>query len=321
MKRLAAFLLSFVLCTVTAWSAESNLQTMYLRTQSFAYLHPAVNDEYAAAIYGKGEAVQAAGWRKGYCIINHLGQKLYLPESVLTAEKPQWSYFSENSHRRLTLRRNCILYSEPSKSAEKMICGESVLYTVGETKRWYKLYTSGQVVFIRKDSKDILKNEAAVFPKIIISCPADEEKFSERIKYFYSLIPEQARLMSGDNITIHVTDTFMRKDFEKMGAGAYACSDGNIYLKEDRDNGFSGMIEQCLLHELGHMIQYASRNCGEDIQEAAASLMKKDGLNLRAYYQNNREYLAETFELFVKNPELLKISAPETWTYFFNIFH
>lgn len=326
MKRLTAFLLPFILCTVTAWSAEKNLQTMYLKTQSYAYLCPSANDEYAAAVYGKGEAVQPAGWQNGYCVINHLGQELYLPGTMVTAEKPRWSYSVRNTHRKLTLRKNCILYSQPSKSAEKMVCADQQMYTVGETKRWYKLYTEGKVVFIRKDSRDILKNSAAAFPEIILSCPGGTENLRERIKYFYCLIPQAAREMTGTNLKIYVTQSFSRADFEQMGAGAYACSDGRIYLKENPAAGFSGMTEQCFLHEIGHMVQYACRSSPGDILEAAADLMEKDlmgrdPLQLREYYLSEGEYLAETFEIYVKNPEKLKNSAPETWNYFFRLFH
>ena len=126
--------------------------------------------------------------------------------------------------------------------------------------------------------------------------------------------------MMGKNLKIHVVNTFDREEFEKMGAGAYASSDGNIYLKEKRSRGFSGMIEQCLLHEFGHMIQYSCRESGTDILEAAASLMEKDSLTLREHYQSSREYLAETFEMYIKKPESLKEYAPETWDYFFCLF-
>ena len=320
MKRLAAFLLPFILCTVTAWSAEHNLQTMYLKTQAFAYLYPSANDEYAAAVYGKGEAVKPVGWRQGYCIIKHLGQSLYLPEKLLTSEKPRWNYFVTNAHRKLTLRENCVLYTEPAKSAETVFCSDKTMYTLGETKRWYKLYTDGRVVFIRKDSSDILKNEKAEFPEINISCSCDKENFLMRIRYFYCFLPAKARNMMGKNLKIHVVNAFEREEFEKMGAGAYASSDGNIYLKEKRSRGFSGMIEQCLLHEFGHMIQYSCRESGTDILEAAASLMEKDSLTLREHYQSSREYLAETFEMYIKKPESLKEYAPETWDYFFCLF-
>lgn len=320
MKRLTAFLLPFILCTVTAWSAENDLQTMYLKTQAFAYLYPSANEEYVAAIYGKGEAVQPIGRQQGYYIVNHLGLKLYLPESMLTVKKPRWSYSVRNTHRKLELRENSTLYSEPSKSAEKTFCRDTQMYTLGETKRWYKLYTDGKVVFIRKDSRNILQNSRADFPEIIITGRQDGKNLAERIQYFYCLVPQKAREMAGSNLKIYVTNSFVRQDFEMMGAGAYACSDGRIYLKENPESGFYGMTEQCLLHEIGHMVQYACRSSGEDILESAADLMENNQLNLRGYYQSEREYLAETFEMYVKRPEYMKKSAPETWNYFFGLF-
>ena len=51
---------------------------------------------------------------------------------------------------------NLIYYNCTVKAC---ICRNLTMYTLGETKRWYKLYTDGRVVFIRKDSADILKNE------------------------------------------------------------------------------------------------------------------------------------------------------------------
>ena len=320
MKRLTAFLLPFILCTITAWSAESELQTVYLKEQSFAYLYPFAKEEYAAAVYGKGEAVQSVGWEQGCCIIRHLGQKLYLPKSAVTAKKPRWSFHADNTHRKLTLQENSVLYLQPSKSAEKMVCKERTLYTVGETKRWYKLYTEGKTAFIPKDSRRILKCEKAVFPKIIISVPNKDRYYTERIQYFYSLIPERARKMAGKNLTICITDEFER-EFEMMGAGAYARSDGNIYLKADGGKGMVGIVEQCLIHELGHMVQYSLREKGEDIFKQAAVLMKSSTLELRQHHQSEREYLAETFELYVKMPDRLKKQAPETWKYFSDLFY
>lgn len=310
------FLLLFHQCTLTAWSAENPRHTMYLKSQSFAYLYPSINDDYAAAVYGKGETVRIVGWQKGYYIVCHLNQKLYLPEAVLTQMKPKWSYFAEAIYRKLTLRKNSILYSEPAKSAATVFCGERQIYTIGETNRWYKVFLGGKVFFIRKDSEDILKDEKAVFPDIIISCSDKADNFRKRIQYFYCLLPDTARHIVEEGLTIHVTDYFEKEKFEQMGAGAYACSNGNIYLKENSDKGFSGMIERCLLHEIGHMIQYNCRSSAEEIQEAAAGLMQRDSLELREYYRGEREYLAETFEIYVKSPEKLKRHAPDTWKYF-----
>lgn len=316
-----AFLLSISLCTSSAWAAEQEVRILYLKTQSFSYLYPKVDTDYMAAVYGKGEAVRVYGKKGNYYIMKHLGKTVYLPEKVVTAEKTRWVYFAKPVFRCLRLKEGSQLYLEPAKSSQPVVCRERQVYTLGETRNWYKVFVAGQVAFVKKNSRDIEAVAESEFPEILIDEFFREEKetVKNRVRYIYSLLPEKERKTMPADLKIHVVFRLPKRDYENMGAGAFASSDGHIWLKECGEQEPLYSVEMCLLHELGHMIQYSAYESRNGKLETAASLLEQDSLYMRSYYRKDREYLAETFEYYVKNPHWLERKAPATFAYFSSI--
>lgn len=319
---LLVFLMARVFFCTEGYASDSAV--MYLKQQSFSYLFPEVNRDYAVAAYGKGEqiavhnpvTVEVGKKKQVFYQINHLGRPMYIPQNVLTAEKPRWPYRSKIVFRQLQLKENTKLYTIPCCKSKYKTVSECELYTIGETRYWYKVFRSGKVWFVKKADRGIAYNTAAEFPNIRFSGISASAKsaLKDRVKYIYAMLPEQARIqISGKLKCIHVVKVLPDQHFRNMGAAAYACSDGNIYLKEDLEYLSFCTVEGSLLHELGHMLLYTCKDQKlMKFQEMHAD-KKRNDLNLRSYYLQEKEYLAETFEIYVKDPFYLKRQAEETY--------
>lgn len=323
------FLELFVICMLFSSSAYADeAGTMYLKEQSFAYLFPEENRDYAAAVYGIGEAItvqdririKTESCKTGelFYKTEHLGRILYIPAFVLSETRPQWTYRAKIVFRELILRPGAKLYIQPFQKSKAVQCGNAAVYTIGETRLWYKLFYKGKTVFIRKTDPSIECVKDTVFPDIQVSDMPHSQRttLKARVQYIYSLLPPRARGMIEKKLkSIHVVKELPNARFRKKGASAYACSNGFIYLREDMNPKSSCTVEQSLLHELGHMLQYAEDEQSLGIQ-TLPSIPDKNLLELRSYYLQDSEYLAETFEIYVKMPDYLKEQARENYDYF-----
>ncbi len=322
--------LSWIFFCENAYAYEP--KWMYFRQSSFAYLFPVINDDYAAAAYGKGEKVcitgekitrdSETGERTIYYETDHFGRMLYIPESLLTGKKPKWSCRAEPEYALLRLDGRAKLYSQPYLKSSTVSCCEKELITLGKTKKWYKVFYQGEIFFIRKTDSHIKDVSDTSFPQICLSgIPLSEKNLlKSRVQYIWALLPSEIRRNIDEKLrTVNIVKNLPQIKFREMGAGGYACSNGEIYLKEDLNSRSSCTIEMCFLHELGHMLQYALHLNDNDENVVMPSVPETNHLNLREYYLQNDEYLAETFEIFIKNPRYLKEKELETYNYFYSL--
>ena len=303
---------------MNAEPAEANTKTMYLKEQSFSYMYPSQKADYIMGVYGKGEAVRTTdsitvrmdGRRQTFYLTKHFGKTVYISSEVLTSQKPKWTYNAKSCDRMLQIEGDTVLHLQPTFGSRTFDASDTVVYAIGETNYWYKVFREGKAGFIRKTDKGIKKVTAAVYPKIIFDGIKEKDRtgISNRIRYLYCMLPQEARKqLTEKDILITVCRKLPNHEFDDADASGYACSDGNIYLKERVEEGPPYAVESSLVHEFGHLLHYGYE---ESMQEC---FEEKKTLGLRDYYSSDREYLAETFDYYVKVPEYLKKYAPKTY--------
>ncbi len=278
--------------------------------------------DYIMAVYGEGEAVKVTGTSKGilsdgskdnFYRVKHYGRDVYIPSSMLTQKKPEWIYSVKSSFLKLHLEEGAKLYLQPAYKSRRIPSPSAiVLYTLGETNYWYKVFCEGKVCFIRKTDLAILSVSETKFPELKFQGLKSKEMKNVRSRVFYglSMLPQTARdALAEKNLVITVCRELPRTEFEDAGASGYANSSGTVYLKELDEAKTPYIVESSLIHELGHLLNYEYEK-----NVLPSCFAEKKELGLREYYASDREYLAETFDYYIKVPEYLKEHAPDTYS-------
>lgn len=319
--------------------AEDKLfpRTMYLKEQSYSYSDTKVGESTMVIPYGKNEAVTVVGKKTvkekkfigkidmwGYTKdankitfyeVKHYDATCYIPAEVLTSKKPKYSYRVSGIYKKLMLKENAVFSYVPQNNSKTTVYEQTFIYTMGETKNWYKVYFDGKVSFIKKTSKDILKAEPVDTSLCIIDTEVNPLSAEARFKCAYAMLPSlAANIIENRGFTCTVQnrfDDYTDQEHEASVAGYY---DGptEIHVK----NNEQIYLETALFHEYGHALFYGfvNRRYMEDLFKNAYE--ERNNLNLGTYFLQQGEYVAETFEMFVKNPEYLKEKAPYTYEWF-----
>lgn len=324
----------FVLLQITSadYADAAEYQTMYLKEQSFSYRTFSTNYGYAVTVLGKGEKVSVS--KKEYMVREngkivkyrkylHHGLTSYIPSQQLSAKKPKYSYQSEASFYTISLQEGTSLYLTPVISENYIICRETNICTIGETNYWYKVFYEGKVCFIRKKSSDILniKKTDSTFITIDNRISTERKNIMKRSMYYYSFLPSAIRNeLKRDNCAITITD-HLSKEYEKIGSSGYACSNGEIYLKEKKHNSDKKLyyLEGTILHEIGHIIVFdlLAENEAYYTSRMRYCFEEAKSLGVSSYYRKTmKEYMAEAFCIYILEPERMQCQAPRTYLFF-----
>lgn len=204
---------------------------------------------------------------------------------------------------------------------------EANVCTIGETNNWYKVFYRGQVCFIRKDSKDILKCSKTddSFISVRGMTESKVKNIRRRVMYYYSFLPVSIREeLVSDQCRITVTNN-LGKEHEAMGSGGYATSSGVICLKEAPNGSDNALyyLEGSFLHEVGHILEYDLFNINRSYytNRMRQCFLEAKSLGLMEYYTSEQnEYMAEAFTLYILDPGYLKSRAPKTYSYFTGLY-
>lgn len=333
----ALFLMFHVLSADSADAAE--YRAMYLKEQTFSYRTFSTDYGYAVAVLGKGERVSvstkeyigcADGKTQRYRKYMHYGMTTYIPSECLTTQKPKYSYRVRTAFHTLQLKEGAKLYFTPAVSKANIVCEESEVCTIGETNYWYKVFYRGNVCFIRKDSSDILKIQGTDDSNITVSkrISSGRANILNRALYYYSFLPASVRdELAADNCNIVITN-YLGTQYEKKGSSGYASVNGDeytIYIKEKPKDSKKTLyfLEGSILHEIGHILEFDLLFLNERFyrNRMEQCFLEVNLLGLDSYYRKNyREYIAETFSLYILNPDKLHSEAPETYRYFTELY-
>lgn len=139
--------------------------------------------------------------------------------------------------------------------------------------------------------------------------------------YYYSFLPSAIRNeLKRDNCAITITD-HLSKEYEKIGSSGYACSNGEIYLKEKKHNSDKKLyyLEGTILHEIGHIIVFdlLAENEAYYTSRMRYCFEEAKSLGVSSYYRKTmKEYMAEAFCIYILEPERMQCQAPRTYLFF-----
>lgn len=321
MKKFIIVLLSIFLFTSTAYA-----KTMYLKDTSWSYgTHFATDNEYVS-IYGENETVEVLHtyqsdiyeWNydkqmyyvtpkiQKVCLVKKNGLEQYIPKSLLTDEKPEYTYTVKKCYKELSIDENAYIYELPTSKSNKIKLKENIVfYTTGQTNKWYQIYYKGHIYFIRKNSKYISNISDSEFPVIIDSNNSLDTIY--RVKYYYSMLPEEIRKEILDLTIIISTEEVKKLGFKTAGYINYLSQE--IYLCDDNK------LEYALFHEIGHYLYRFNKPVNHD--ECISDI---NNLCLGKYFiENNNEYYAQGFDLYMRQYDTLKENAPNLFEYYDNI--
>ena len=155
---------------------------MYMKEESYSYSSP--KEEVVLGVYGKNEKIKITGKEEVYYITDFFGTQAYIHEDKLTSVKPKYSYTVKSYFKELKLKEKARFSSVPQKNGKKVLYEEDSVYTIGQTKYWYKVFVHGEVAFIRKNNDAIISVDDAKYP-------VNAE--TERMKYKLSLLSKKTQ--------------------------------------------------------------------------------------------------------------------------------
>ena len=324
---LAVFLLITFFSAAQMAEAET-VRTMYLKQESFSYMYKNVNYEYVNGVFGEGEKVKIYGEKETgkdgdkkitFYKTKLFGKYAYIPAELLTSKKPKYSYSITHDFQCLQFSGPVKVYDAPYFSSGSRLYEGKSIYTLGMSRYWYKAYLDGKPCFIRKDDgqiEDVLESQ---FPKIIISedLSSGKKNIRKRLYYMFSMLPQDASsIFLAEDLLLQVDKTLPKKEFEDRGASGYALRSGGkyqVYIKEDEK---PYILETSFFHEAGHILFYMAKKDGTgEVVLPDSWKMELSDLNLREYYHTKEEYIAELFEIYVKQPEHLLETAPDSFQF------
>lgn len=324
---LAVFLLITFFSAAQMAEAET-VRTMYLKQESFSYMYKNVNYEYVNGVFGEGEKVKIYGEKETgkdgdkkitFYKTKLFGKYAYIPAELLTSKKPKYSYSITHDFQYLQFSGPVKVYDAPYFSSGSRLYEGKSIYTLGMSRYWYKAYLDGKPCFIRKDDgqiEDVLESQ---FPKIIISedLSSGKKNIRKRLYYMFSMLPQDVcSIFLAEDLLLQVDKTLPKKEFEDRGASGYALRSGGryqVYIKEDEK---PYILETSFFHEAGHILFYMAKKDGTgEVVLPDSWKMELSVLNLREYYHTKEEYIAELFEIYVKQPEHLLETAPDSFQF------
>ena len=180
-------------------------------------------------------------------------------------------------------------------------------------------FYEGKPCFIRKDADEIKTVSNSSFPKIEISAElaSGKKNIQKRLKFMFSMLPQNVRsIFLEQDLMIRAEKTLSRKEYEERGVSGYALQKGGQYQICLKEEAVPYLIETSFFHEAGHILKYiANRNEEEKLHLSDTWKNEIKNLSLREYYHTEAEYMAEIFELYVKNPGYLLENAPDSFQF------
>lgn len=323
---LLCFLLVLNLCCTNAAFAGSE-KTMYAKQQTWIYSSGYRTVKYCVCPIGKNQQVKVGakvratlpdGKKDYFYQTSYFGKTFYIPADKLTTKKPKSSYKITYSFKDLQVTKNLGLYASPSTSSAKVRPAESRIYTIGKTNDWYVAFIGGNVRFISKKSAAVKSVRKPTYVPLHIGSgysSSKQKNIRNRFYLQYALLPQYMRdALAGRKAEIHV-DPKLKEPFESGGNGGYTESSptkSTIYVKE---TGNTYNLEFAFHHEAGHAF---SRYLwpGESINQFAYLTKENASLQLDSYYTTSAsEWLAESIDVLIKDPNILKAKAPKTYQF------
>lgn len=324
---LAVFLI-FTLISAAETAEAETVKTMYLKQESFSYMYKNVHYEYVNGVFGEGEKVKIYGGKEtgkdgdkkiAFYKTKLFGKYAYIPAGLLTSKKPKYSYSINHEFKSLKLSEPVRVYNAPYFSSGSRLCDGETIYTLGVSRYWYKAFLDGKPCFIRKDAAEIEEVLESRFPKIKIAedLSSGKKNIRKRLYYMFSMLPQEVRsIFLEKELLLQAEKTLSKQEFEERGASGYAVRSGStyqIYMKEEKA---PYLIETSFFHEAGHILFFMGKKNGEDPYILPKSWKQElSNLSLRDYYHTETEYIAEIFELYVKEPVYFLENAPDSFQF------